>query len=85
MKKVYAMSKRIPAIRTSMKPMQGSMVHLYAIGDRNKVLDTEGVLQGVYRDIFTVRVASESYTKTYCYPYCDIITKNVQINPIMSG
>ena len=67
-----------------MEPLQGNKVHLYAVGNRNKILDTQGVLEGVYRDVFTVRVINESYAKTYCYPYCDIITKNVQINLIAS-
>ncbi len=76
------MSERISKIRTSMKPLQGSIVHLHAIGDRNKVVDAFGILDGVYTDVFTIQVRKENYSKRYCYPYCDIITKNVEVNPI---
>ena len=70
------------AIMRDLKQYEGSAVSLYAIGDRNRILQAQGILDGVYPDIFTVRVDNGSYQKRYCYAYSEILTQHVKIRPL---
>jgi len=72
----------IDEIRSSLERYKGRRVSLHAVGDRNRVLNTVGVLDGVYSDIFTIFVHNESYDKRYCYTYSEILTKNVRVDPV---
>ncbi len=75
------MSNQLLAIRRKLQPCQGQKVRLHVRGERNKILDTHGILEGLYGDVFTVYVQSEDYGRRYCYSYHDILTKNVSILP----
>ena len=72
-------------IRRYLADLEGRNVELYAIGERNRVTREQGVLEGVYPDIFTVSVISEGYTRRYCYTYSEVLTKNVNVSAIRSG
>lgn len=72
----------IEKIKAFLQKNQGNPVHLYARGDRNKILDTTGVLEGVYKDVFTVAVQEDAYIRRYCYTFKEIFTRHVYISPI---
>lgn len=69
-------------IRRYLADLEGRNVELYAIGERNRVTQARGVLEGVYPDIFTVSVKYGSYTQRYCYTYSEILTRNVKISAV---
>lgn len=72
-------NNNISDIRASLRNQLGQPVKLHVIGDRNKVIDAYGILDGVYSDIFTILVNNNDYYKRYCYTYSEIITKNVAV------
>lgn len=79
------MSNRIAEIRKLVEGKKGERIRLYVIGDRNRILDAIGVLDGVYTDVFTVNIEkSESYKKRYCYKYSEILTQRVRILPAVN-
>ena len=45
-------------------------------------VDTHGVLEGLYGEVFTVYVQSEDYARRYCYSYHDILTRHVSVIPV---
>jgi len=67
-------------IRRYLADLEGKNVELYAIGDRNRITREQGVLEGVYPDVFTVSVKYGRYTQRYCYTYNEIMTKNVMVS-----
>lgn len=69
-------------IRRYLADLEGRNVELYAIGERNRVTHAQGVLEGVYPDIFTVSVRYGGYTQRYCYTYSEILTKNVRVSAV---
>lgn len=74
----------IEKIKVFLQKNQGKSVHLYARGDRNKILDTIGILEGVYKDVFTVTVQEDAYVRRYCYTFKEIFTRHVYISPTES-
>ena len=69
-------------IRRSLACIEGRTVELYAVGERNRVTQERGILDGVYPDIFTVSVERGGYTQRYCYTYNEVLTKNVRVSAI---
>lgn len=59
--------------------LKGKVVSLYAVGDRNRVLNTRGVLDGVYPEVFTVLVRMQGYNQRYSYSYNEVITNRVRV------
>ena len=76
------MKNQLSTIRRTLEACQGQTVRLHVRGERNKILDTRGVLEGLYGDVFTVYVQLEDYGRRYWYSYHDILTKNVSILPV---
>ena len=69
-------------IRRSLACIEGRAVELYAVGERNRITQEQGILEGVYPDIFTVAVKKGGYTQRYCYTYSEVLTKNVRVSAI---
>lgn len=78
------MPNQLNRIKEELSDYQGCMVRLHAIGDRNKVLDAYGILEGIYPEIFVVQVEQGNYQAKYCYSYREILTKRVKISPALS-
>lgn len=72
----------VEAIRSALRSRVGQPVRLHVVGERNKILNAYGILDGVYNDIFTILVHDSDYSKRYCYTYSEIITKNVAVTPV---
>lgn len=79
------MKDKIQEIRNELTPYVGKAVHLYVVGDRNRILNTTGVLDGVYSDIFTVAVQNDSYLRRYCYTYSEMLVGNVKVHPALQS
>lgn len=71
---------QISAIRNAVQKYKGQEIKLYVIGDRNRIMDTSGVLEGVYRDIFTVLVDEEDICRRYSFSYREILTRRVRLS-----
>ena len=76
------MNHQLGAIRHKLLPCQGQKVRLHVRAERNRILDTHGVLEGLYGEVFTVYVQSEDYARRYCYSYHDILTRHVSVIPV---
>ena len=72
----------LKAIRQSILEKKGQDINLRAIYGRRGKLVCEGVVDGVYPEIFTIKVFKDGYERKYCYTYSEVLTNNVQINPI---
>lgn len=72
----------IQEIRNTLAPYKGKRVKLYVIGERNRILDTHGILDGLYPDVFTVVVGTGEYDKRYSYTYREILTHHVSVTPL---
>lgn len=66
-------------IRAQLSGLRGCSVDFFAVGERNRITREQGVLAGVYPDIFMITVARAGYTQNYCYSYHDIMTKKVKV------
>ena len=77
------MSNQLGRIKSLLSAYQGCMVQLYAIGERNKILDTYGILEGIYPEVFVVQVEQGGYCRKYCYSYSEILTKRVKVTPAL--
>lgn len=69
-------------IRRYLADLEGRNVELYAVGERNRVTKAQGILEGVYPDVFTVSVEYSGYTQRYCYTYSEVMTKNVRVSAV---
>ena len=77
------MPNQLKHIKSVLSNYEGCMVRLYAIGERNKIIDIFGILEGVYSDIFIVITDQDGYTRRYCYSYSEILTKRVKVIPAL--
>ena len=67
-------------IRRMLTDLSGRRVDLFAVGERNRVTRAEGVLDGIYPEVFTVLVEHGGYSRRYCYTYGEVLTKHVRIS-----
>jgi len=74
---------RLNGIRDMLENYQGCLVRLHAVGERNKVVDTMGILEGVYPRVFVVRVQQGAHCTRYCYTYREILTDHVRVSPAL--
>ena len=81
-RKVRFMSDVLNEIRQMLLQHKGCRVRLRAIGDRNRVTAAEGILDGVYPDVFTILVEMGGYDHRYSYTYREIFTKRVEVEPL---
>ncbi len=72
----------LKAIRKNIQDIKGQDINLKAIYGRRGKLVTTGVVDGVYPDIFTIKVNADGYDRKYCYTYSEVLTNNVQINAL---
>jgi len=70
-------------IKEDIKGKQGQNIHLQAFCGRRGKLVCDGVVDGVYPDIFTVKVFNDGYERKYCYTYAEVLTNNVEISPLV--
>ena len=54
-------------LKTKLLPYYGSRVRLYVIGDRNRITDHRGILDGLYPSLFTVTVDRGRFKHHYSF------------------
>ena len=69
-------------VRRELAQMNGHKVHILVVGDRNKVTDATGILDGVYPSLFTVRMRSGRRIFHRSFRYSEVITKRVTVTPV---
>jgi len=68
--------KELEIAKKRIELLAGREVKLRVNEGRNKIKNYVGVVDGMYKAIFTVKSLEDG--KLYSYPYSDIITKNVK-------
>lgn len=77
------MPSQLQQIQDRLRAYQGGIVHLHAVGERNKVLEAYGVLEGVYPEVFVILVQEEAQKRRYCYAYREVLTRRVEIRLVL--
>ncbi|MCI8728983.1 MAG: hypothetical protein HFK07_04115 [Clostridia bacterium] len=68
--------KELEIAKKRIELLAGREVKLRVNEGRNKIKNYVGVVDGMYKAIFTVKSLEDG--KLYSYPYSDLITKNVK-------
>ena len=68
--------KELEIAKKRIELLAGREVKLRVNEGRNKIKNNVGVVDGMYKAIFTVKSLEDG--KLYSYPYSDLITKNVK-------
>ena len=68
--------KELEIAKKRIELLAGREVKLRVNEGRNKIMNYVGVVDGMYKAIFTVKSLEDG--KLYSYPYSDLITKNVK-------
>ena len=68
--------KELEIAKKRIELLAGREVKLRVNEGRNKIKNYVGVVDGLYKAIFTVKSLEDG--KLYSYPYSDLITKNVK-------
>ena len=76
-------TRTLESIKQSILEKKGQDIHLKAVYGRRGKLICDGVVDGVYPEIFTVIVNADGYERKYCYTYSEVLTNNVEINSLV--
>lgn len=57
----------------------GQRIRLKANKGRRKILEREGVLEGIYPHIFTVKIEEADSERRVSYSYADLLTSTVEL------
>ncbi len=66
-------------IRTGMREIRGAHVMLRARNGRRGGYERDGILEGLYPEVFTVLVKEHGYRRRYCFSYSEVLTRHVEI------
>ncbi len=58
---------------------KGERVYIKSIGDRNRIVFLEGVIDGVYPSLFTLLFDTEDGPCKRCFSYTDLLTHRLFI------
>lgn len=70
-------------IKKNIKEKEGQNINLRAFCGRRGKLICQGIVDGVYPDVFTVKVLKDGYERKYCYTYAEVLTNNVEISSLV--
>jgi len=73
------MSDSLHLIKQEMKNKIGVHVTLRARVGRRGAYVRDGVIDGLYPEVFTVLVDENGYSRRYCFCYSEILTHHVEI------
>jgi len=65
-------------IKNNIKNNIGSNVKIKFNGSRNKCEEYDGVIEGAFPFIFTIKKAG-AFNEIKSFSYCDVLTKNVKV------
>jgi len=75
------MNDNLDMIRQQMKGQKGERITLKMRCGRRGGIQQDGVIDGLYPDVFTVIVKEHGYRRRYCFSYSEILTHHVEIDP----
>ena len=74
------LSKSLSKIKENIENYLGREVRLKADKGRKRIVEKNGIIEGVYPSIFVVKInGGESNSRVVSYSYSDILTETVQI------
>lgn len=72
-------------IKRDLEAYVGEKIRLKANKGRKKIVEREGVLEGTYPNIFTVRLSEADSVRRVSYSYADLLTEAVELVVCPSG
>ena len=75
------MNNSLDTIKAQMKGCKGERVMLRAKRGRRGAYEADGIIDGLYPEVFTVLVREHGYARRYCFSYSEILTHHVEIMP----
>ncbi len=66
-------------IKRDLEAYVGEKIRLRANKGRKKIIEREGVLEGTYPNIFTVRLSEADTVRRVSYSYADLLTETVEL------
>lgn len=75
------MSNSLDEIKAQMKGHKGAHVMLRAKRGRRGAYEADGIIDGLYPEVFTVLVREHGYSRRYCFSYSEVLTHHVEIMP----
>ena len=77
------LSKSLDKIRANVEDYVGRKIKLRANKGRKKIVERDGVIEGVYPSVFVVKInGGYNTSRMVSYSYSDILTETVQITLI---
>ncbi len=77
--------KEINRIRARVEEMLGSKVRVSADMGRKRITHYNGVVCGVYPNVFTLSVIMDGTERKLTYSYNDVLTKTVKLETEQAG
>ena len=74
------MHESLEEIKTEMREIRGAHVMLRARNGRRGGYERDGILEGLYPEVFTVLVKEHGYRRRYCFSYSEVLTRHVEID-----
>jgi uncharacterized protein Veg len=75
------MNDDLEDIKKLMRTQKGVRVTLRAKSGRRGGYERNGIIDGLYPDVFTILVKENGYKRRYCFSYSEVLTHHVEINP----
>ena len=69
--------KKVSKVQEALSQFVGSDVKLKANSGRRRYIESSGVLEGTYSNLFVVRVEEQSVERKMSFSYVDLLTGNV--------
>lgn len=71
----------LDGIKTTMQSQKGLHVTLRARNGRRGGYERDGIIDGLYPEVFTVLVKENGHKRRYCFSYSEVLTHHVEIDP----
>ena len=71
----------LDVIKSTMQGQKGLHVTLRARNGRRGGYERNGIIDGLYPEVFTVLVKENGHKRRYCFSYSEVLTHHVEIDP----
>ena len=75
------MNDNLDDIRQQMRGQKGERITLKMRYGRRGGTTQDGIIDGLYPEVFTVLVREHGYRRRYCFSYSEVLTHHVEIDP----
>ena len=75
------MNEDLNDIKVKMRRQKGVRVTLRAKNGRRGGYERDGIIDGLYPEVFTILVRENGYKRRYCFSYSEVLTHHVEIDP----